>query len=77
MERSQSHAGKKWAMSTEAGTAPKEPLKWEFHDCHPHNGSLRGLSGKESTCSVQTWVLSLGWGDLLEEEMATYSRILA
>ena len=32
----------------------------------------RWLSGKEST-----WVQSLGWEDLLEEEMATLSSILA
>ena len=41
-------------------------------------GLPRWLSSKESTCPVQeTWVLSLGWEDPLEEEMATHSSILA
>ena len=38
---------------------------------------LRGTSGKESACDAQTQVQRLGWGDPLEEEMATYSSILA
>ena len=36
-----------------------------------------GLSGKESTCKQKTWVQFLGWDDLLEEEMANHSSILA
>ena len=36
-----------------------------------------GSVGKESTCSVETWVQSLGWEDLLEEGMATHFSILA
>ena len=38
------------------------------------------LSGKESACNTgdqETRVWSLGWEDLLEEEMATHSSILA
>ena len=33
--------------------------------------------GKESACNVGDWVQSLGWEDLLEEDMATHSSILA
>ena len=36
-----------------------------------------GSAGKESACSVGDQVQSLGWGDLLEEGMATHSSILA
>ena len=36
-----------------------------------------GLVSKESACNVKTWVLSLGWEDPLEKEMATHSSILA
>ena len=38
------------------------------------------ISGKESTCKQEpqeTQVLSLGWEDPLEKEMATHSSILA
>ena len=32
----------------------------------------------QETCNLQEmWVLSLGWEDSLEKEMATYSSILA
>ena len=33
--------------------------------------------GKESACSVGTWVQPMGWEDPLEEGMATHSSILA
>ena len=37
-----------------------------------------GTDGKESACnSGKTWVPPLGWEDLLEEEMAIHSSILA
>ena len=36
-----------------------------------------GASGKEFTCKQETWVQSLGQEDLLQEEMATHSSILA
>ena len=36
-----------------------------------------GSVGKESTCSMETWVQSLGWEDLLEEGMATHFSNLA
>ena len=35
------------------------------------------LSGKESAHNAETWLLSLGQEDPLEEEMATRSNILA
>ena len=39
------------------------------------------LSGKESSCSCKEtqkmWIWSLGWEDLLGEEMATHSNVLA
>ena len=40
-------------------------------------GSSGGSDGKESSCSAETWVQSLGWDDPLEEGMATHSTILA
>ena len=36
-----------------------------------------GSVGKESACNVETWVLSLGREDPLEEGMATHSSNLA
>ena len=33
--------------------------------------------GKESACSAEIWVQSLGWEDPLAKEMATHSSILA
>ena len=36
-----------------------------------------GSDGKKSTCNAVTYVPSLGWEDPLEEDMATYSSILA
>ena len=37
-----------------------------------------GSDGKEKPLAIwETWVRSLGWEDLLEEGMATYSSILA
>ena len=44
-----------------------------------NDGFSRWLSGQESAMqeTQETWVLSLGQEDPLEEEMATHSRILA
>ena len=39
--------------------------------------SLIGSDGKESACSTETWVQSLGQEDILEKGMATHSSILA
>ena len=36
-----------------------------------------GSESKESACSQQTWVWSLGLEEPLEKEMATHSSILA
>ena len=36
-----------------------------------------GSDGKESAHNAETWVQSLGWEDPLEEDMATFSSILA
>ena len=36
-----------------------------------------GLDSKESACNAGDLVQSLSWEDLLEEEMATHSSILA
>ena len=36
-----------------------------------------GSDGKESACSGEAWVWSLGWEDPLEKEMATHSSIPA
>ena len=36
-----------------------------------------GSAGKESTCSGETWVQSLGWEDPLEKIKAIHSSILA
>ena len=40
-------------------------------------GVPRCLSDKESPAKQKPWVRSLGWKDLLEKEMVTYSRTLA
>ena len=40
-------------------------------------GFLGGSDGKESASMLETWVLSLGWGDPLGKEMETHSSILA
>ena len=44
---------------------------------HSNPGFLGGSDGKEYTCMWETWVLSLGWEDPLEEGMAIHSSILA
>ena len=40
-------------------------------------GFLGGSAGKESACSQETWVRSLGQEDALEKGKATHSSILA
>ena len=42
-----------------------------------HEGFPGGSEVKVSACNTETRVQSLGWEDLLEKEMATYSSILA
>ena len=40
-------------------------------------GFRSGLDSKESACSAEDQIWSLGWEDSLEKEMATHSSILA
>ena len=40
-------------------------------------GFLCGSAGKNLPAMGEIWVLSLGWEDSLEKEMATHSSILA
>ena len=42
-----------------------------------HATTLLAQLGKNLPAVQETWVRSLGWEDLLEEEMATHSSILA
>ena len=44
---------------------------------HAHTTSLVAQSVKSLTVIPETWVLSLGWEDPLEKEMAIHSSILA
>ena len=44
---------------------------------YPFLGFPGGSDGKNLPAMRETWVLSLGWEDPLEEEMATHSSILA
>jgi len=39
-------------------------------------GLPRWISGKESACQVEDWVLALSWEDPLDKKMATHSSIL-
>ena len=48
---------------------------WFSLGCCP--GFPGGSDGKESPAMRETWVRSLGWEDLLEEDMATHSSTLA
>ena len=50
------------------------------HTCTRFGASLRAQQVKNLSAMQEmweTWVQSLGWEDPLEEEMATYSSILA
>ena len=42
-----------------------------------HRASLVAQMVKNPTAMQETWVRSLGWEDLLEEEMTTHSSIFA
>ena len=55
-------------MSVSISALPVEPSTPFFPD---------SSDGKETACSVGYKVLSLGWEDPLEKEMATHSSILA
>ena len=45
--------------------------------CPPGLGFPGGSDDKDLLAMQETWVQCLGWEDPLEEEMATYSSILA
>ena len=47
------------------------------HSYHTIRASLVAQLVKKLPAMQETWVLSLGWEDPLEKEMATHSRILA
>ena len=60
-----------WSMSCKESDVT-ERLNW------PTGLGFRNGSGsKESACSAETRVRSVGWEDPLKEEMATHSSILA
>ena len=50
---------------------------WGHLKAKPLGGSLVAQMIKHLPTMQETWVQSLGWEDLLEEEMATHSSILA
>ena len=53
----------------------KSTKKSHIYSIH---GSLDGASGKEPACQCQGYKkCKLGWEDILKEEMATHSSILA
>ena len=47
------------------------------HSFHPFLDCPGGSDGEESACNAGDLGLILGWGDPLEEGMATHSSILA
>ena len=67
--------------------------KKDLHDLDDHNGvithqepdilecevkwALESITVNKTSAMQATWVLSLGWEDPLEKEMATHSSILA
>ena len=60
--------------------APKSPVRHADSESPSDQntwGCPGGSDGTESACMQETWVPSLGQEDLLEEEMATHSSILA
>ena len=61
-------------MIPELGRFPEEeigdPLQYSW-------ASLMAQLVNNLPAMQETWVLSLGWEDLLEEGMATYSSVLA
>ena len=49
----------------------------ELNDPYIITGFPGSSNSKESPAMQETWVLSLGWEDPLEKDMATHSSILA
>ena len=52
-------------------------LKKIIHEQYEQRGFLGSSGVKNPTAMQETWLLSLGWEDPLEKEMATHSSILA
>ena len=66
-----------WAEAAVKNSGALEP-DWGFGVHHPSYGaSLIAQLVKNLPAVQETWVLSLGWEDLLEKEMATHSSTLA
>ena len=66
-----------WAEAAVKNSGALEP-DWGFGVHHPSYGaSLIAQLVKNLPAVQETWVLSLGWEDLLEKEMATHSSVLA
>ena len=58
----------------ESGRSPREGIGYPLPYSWP---SLIAQLVKNLPAMRETWVQSLGWGDLLEKRKATHSRILA
>ena len=76
-----SSAGKKSARNTGdpssipgSGRSPEEGIGYPLQYSR---ASLVVLTVKNPPAMKETWVQYLGWGDPLEEGMATHSRILS
>ena len=52
-------------------------LKKIINEQYEQRGFLGSSVVKNPTAMQETWLLSLGWEDPLEKEMATHSSILA
>ena len=52
-------------------------LKKIINEQYEQRGFLGSSGVKNPTAMQETWLLSLGWEDPLEKEMATHSSILA
>ena len=71
----------------------RRTVRKDLHDPDDHNGvithqepdilecevkwALESITVNKTSAMQATWVLSLGWEDPLEKEMATHSSILA
>ena len=61
----------------EPGRLQSMGLRRVAHNLATKQGFPGGLDGKESACSTEDLLQSLGWEDSLKKEMATYCSILA
>ena len=62
--------------STQNSLSGSSPL-FKSVRAHKFSGGLLAHTVKNLPAMQETWVLSLGWEDLLEKEMATHSSFLA